>query len=368
VKAQKHCILFIQNRARRAGAQVSLSRIVTSDEIRSLHPYALLGNDGWLNTYLDEQSIPHSIQSWPSPRSLSSKLGKLSQFARRFIADLNHQNISPRAIIANDHQETLLALALARALAKTSGKPAVATILRTPGMSRRDFEKYHCNHCNHIFARGEDLTARVKKWSGRDITCMLGSFTDADFHPPQAKPSEFPTQILIAGSEEPRKGFADFLEALFFIEQSEPDFQALECVFTGEKPTDAQSATILQSPFRSQFYFEGRVDQFVNFAKNFNLAIHPSRSESFGMAPLELILAGVPTLVSTTGIIEKLNISQAWQFQPQNPTELAAKITALWKNWSQTDPETQLIQAHIREHYHISQTAQQIAYFVNIHS
>lgn len=355
-------ILFIQKRARRAGAQVSLSRIVTSEEIRDLNPnpFVLLGDDGWLGSFLSEQSIPHIARPWPSPRSLIGRLGGLDQFSKRFIKHLTAQGLTPGAIIANDHQESLLA----QSLAKASGGPPVAVILRTPGMNQNDFEKYQCHRCDRIFARGEDLTARAKQWSGRDVTCMLGSFTDTDFHPPHPKPSTFPTRILIAGSEEPRKGFADFLEALFLIEQSEPNFPALECVFTGAEPTDEQSASILKSPFRSQFHFKGRIDQFIDFAQDFDLAIHPSRSESFGMAPLELILAGIPTMVSTTGIIDQLNISPEWKFQPENPTELAEKLTSLWKNWPNLDPHIQEIQHHIRERYHISQTAQQVANFV----
>jgi len=353
-------VLFIQDRASRAGAQVSLSRIVSSDEIRAIHPFVLLRNDGWLNSFMKEQSIPHLIQPWPSPRSLAARLGGLKRFAHQTINQLKELGISPRAIVANDHQECLLALALSKA----SGNIPVAVILRSSGMSHKDFNKYQCNQCDTIFVRGAHHANLVKQWTGRDATCMLGSFTDADFSPPLPLNSSFPTQILIAGSEIPSKGFADFLQALLQIEQSEPDFPALDCTFTGNRPTDPHAEKLLAHPFRSQFHFKGRIDDFIPFAKNFQLAIHPSRSESFGMAPLELILAGVPTLVSTTGIIEKLNIPEAWQFQPQNPTELAVKITDLWKNWPQADPETSLIQSHIREHYHISQTAQQITDFV----
>lgn len=356
--------LFIQKRPRRAGAQVSLSRIVTSDAIRDLNPFVLLGDDGWLDSFLSEQSIPHIIRSWPSPRSFIGRLGGLDQFSKQLLKHLHAQGLTPRAIIANDHQESLLA----QSLAKASGGPPVAVILRTPGMNQNDFKKYQCNRCDHIFARGEDLAARARQWSGRDVSCMLGSFTDSDFLPPHPTPAAFPTRILVAGSEEPRKGFADFLEALFLIEQSEPDFPALDCVFTGVEPTDEQCTSILKSPFRSQFHFKGRIDQFIDFAQDFDFAIHPSRAESFGMAPLELILAGIPTLVSTTGIIEELNIPSAWKFQPKKPAELAEKLTNLWKNWSKIAPDTQLIQAHIHEHYHISQTAQQIANFVITHS
>jgi len=356
----KKISLFIQKRARRAGAQVSLSRIVSCEKIQDINPFVLLADDGWLGSFLKEQSIPHIVQPWPSPRSFVGRIGGLDHFSKKLIKTLHKQGVTPQAIIANDHQECLLA----QSLAKASQAPLTATILRTPGMTQNDFIKYQCNQSDHLFARGKELTERVKQWSEREVTCMLGSFTDSDFFPARPKPSTFPKQILIAGSEEPRKGFADFLEALFLIEQSEPNFPPLECFFTGAKPTDDQSTSILNSPFRSQLHFKGRIDQFVNFAQGFDLAIHPSRSESFGMAPLELILAGIPTLVSTTGIIDQLNIPDEWKFQPETPDELAKKLTHLWKNWSDIDPNLQMVQSHIRERYHINQTAQQIVDFV----
>jgi glycosyltransferase involved in cell wall biosynthesis len=192
---------------------------------------------------------------------------------------------------------------------------------------------------------------------------MLGSFTDTDFSPPPPICPSFPTQILIAGSEIPSKGFADFLQALLQIEQSEPDFPSLNCTFTGRRPTDPDAEKLLTHSVRSQFKFKGRVNDFVPFAKNFQLAIHPSRSESFGMAPLELMLAGIPTLVSSTGIIDQLNIPTSWVFEPHNPEELSAKLIQLWKNWPSTAPHLSEVQNKIRKRYHIAETAQQIAHF-----
>ena len=75
-------LLFVQNRAKRAGAQVSLSRIVTSPEIKPLNPYVLLGGNEWFDSFLREEAIPHTVQPSASPRSLRARRGGLAKFAR----------------------------------------------------------------------------------------------------------------------------------------------------------------------------------------------------------------------------------------------------------------------------------------------
>ena len=257
----------------------------------------------------------------------------------------------PRAIVANDHQECLLALALAKA---AGGIPVIA-ILRTPGMSRNDFEKYQCNQCDHLFARGEQLTAKVAQWGRSDVTCMLGSFSEDDLSPPLSHTSSFPTKILVAGSEEPRKGFADLIEAVKLVEQVEPDFPAIEFTCTGDMTEALDELT--NQPLRSSFTFIGRVENFSAYARSFHLAIHPSRSESFGMAPLELLLAGVPTMISSTGITPELPMSVPWIFPPESPQILSQAICELWKNWPIHQLNLNDIQHHILDHFHISFTA-----------
>lgn len=352
-------LLFVQNRAKRAGAQVSLSRIVSSPEIQALNPVVLLGRSEWLDTFLQEQAIPHTVQPWKSPRSLSARMGGLAKFARSTISEFRSKGIAPTAIVANDHQECLTALALSKA----AGGVPVVVILRTPGMTQRDFEKYHCGQCDFIFARGEALTRRAETWTGKEVACMLGSFSESDFHAPLPACPAFPQKLLIAGSEEPRKGFSDFLEALKIIESSEPNFPALECVLTGES-SEELSQHIAQG-FRSTFTFVGRVNDFQTFARQFQLAIHPSRSESFGMAPLELLLAGVPTMISETGITSALPLPSPWTFAPQCPSELAHNLTQIWKEWPELQLDLVDIQAHLRKHYHISQTTELLADTIN---
>lgn len=357
--ASKNSILFIQNRPRRAGAQVSLSRIITSQDISSLNPYVLLGSNGWLKSFLDKHKILNQVRPWRSPRSLSSRLGARSLFANKTIKKLKADGVYPAAIVANDHEECLIALALSQALGKTASQVPVITILRSSGMSQVDFKKYNCMQCDQLFARGEELTAKATQWGGRNVTCMLGSFSEDELITPPPAPASFPTKILVAGSEIPNKGFSDVLDALKIVELNEPEFPALELVFTGEQTEPL--AQIANQPFRSRFHFAGRIENFIEYARQFQLAIHPSRAESFGMAPLELILAGVPTMISNTGITPELPLSAPWTFPTNSPYDLARSITELWKNWTRWPSNIHELQGYILDRYPISHTTSSLA-------
>jgi glycosyltransferase involved in cell wall biosynthesis len=351
---QKNRLIFLQNRATRAGAQVSLSRILGCTKTQSLQPHAILGTTGWLDNYLDEISISHTVAPWPSPRSLTARLGGLKRYARQLITHLKSQDIRSIAIVANDYQECLLAHAMADA---TGGAPVIG-ILRTPGMSLEDFRKYRCHECQHLFARGEELTKKVKNWCDVNITCMLGSFSNEDLYPPLTPPDLFPKNILVAGSEEPRKGFTDLIKAITILEQTEPDFPAVKFTLTGDK-TDFIINAISQN-LRSSFEFVGRVTDFSDFARQFQLAIHPSRSESFGMAPLELVLAGLPTMMSRSGIVPTLPITAPWTFFGNNPPELAKCLSEIWTNWPKNLPNTEQLQQHILTNHPIQATTESL--------
>lgn len=350
-------LLFLQHRASRAGAQTSLERMVLSEAIRELNPAVLIAQSGWLSEALERHEAPALVSPWPSPRSLRARLGGLKKFSREAASALREMGIVPEVIVANDHQECLLAQSLSREM----GNAPVIAILRTPGMDQRDFEKYRCGDCEVIFGEGHELRERLEEWAQRRIPIFEEGFAENEFRSPKDVPDEFPAKIFVAGSEEPRKGFCDFFEALQKLEKEHPDFPGWECHLTGSKPDDEDARRILSQSFRSCFHFLGRVENFIEAAGEFDLAIHPSRAESFGMAPLELILAGIPTLVSTTGVIEKLEIPAAWKFPPHNPIALASCLENLWRTWPASPPEVGSIQQQIRDEYHIEKTAASVA-------
>jgi len=341
-------ILFLQKRPIRAGAQTSLARMVDSTPLRVLDPAVLLGGGGWLEEQLRRQKVPVMVTDFPSPRALKTRLLGLGGWARQAAAVLKARSISPAALIANDHQECPLALALAHVL----GVPVLG-ILRTPGMTRGDFDKYHCDRCQGLMGEGGELRARICGWTTKRVGLFEEGFTEVEFMPLKPWPAACPRRLIAIGSEAPRKGFTDFIEALHLLEARLPDFPGFDCEFTGSQPPG--SAALLARPTRSTFRFLGRVEGFAGLVRGHDLAVHPSRAETFGMAPVEAMLAGTPTLVSVTGVVGGLALPEAWKSPPGDIGALADRLAALWQSWPALDLAD--VQAQIRRGFHIDHTA-----------
>lgn len=345
-------LLFLQKRPIRAGAQTSLARMVESTPLRALRPVVLLGDHGWLEEELGRRKVPAMVAHFPSPRALKTRLFGLGSFARQVAGRLLALPgvEKPRAIVANDHQECPLALALSQVL---GGVPVLA-ILRTPGMTQRDFQKYQCNACHGLMGEGGELRERLTRWTSKPVALFEEGFNESEFMPLKPWPPQCPRKLLVAGSEAPRKGFTDFIEALQRLEQRRPDFPGFQCDLTGLRPEGAEA--LLARPMRSTFQFLGRVEGFAKLARGYDLAVHPSRAETFGMAPVEAMLAGTPTLVSTTGVVGGLtSLPPAWVFPPGDIATLADRLEHLWASWPALDLAA--VHAEIRTSFHIDHTA-----------
>lgn len=342
-------VLFLQNRPIRAGAQTSLARLVDSAPIRPLDPVVLLNSDGWLSDQLCRQGTPYCVFPFKSPRSLSTRIFGLSTWAKSAAAALGETRSQIRCIVANDHQECPLGLALA----KTLGGLPVLSILRSPGMSKRDFEKYSCDASQAVMVEGRELQVRVKRWTSKSVSLFEEGFEEAEFQSAKTLPTSCPRRVLLIGSEAPRKGFTDFIEALQILEHRRPDFPGWTCDLTSAH-TEAIDA-LLAKPTRSKFHFLGRIEGFSSRVREYDFAIHPSRAETFGMAPIEAILAGTPTLLSTTGVAAELSLPWSWTFPPGKITSLSEHLEFIWEYWPPIDIPA--IQAEIRARFHINHTA-----------
>jgi|GEM_PF-592443 len=342
-------VLFVQKRSTRAGAQTSLARMMRSSLVKGLRPAVLIGSRGWLYDHLEKLGIPVVESHFPRLRRLHIQLVGLGGFGKKSRRLLSEKGIYPRTIVANDHSECPLALELSR---YHGGVPVVG-ILRTPGMTQRDFEKFRCEGCDRLLVVGEELRTKVQAWTSKPLILFEEGFAGEELHEPLPWKAEFPERLLVIGSEKPRKGFTDFIHALDLLEEKYPDFPALQCDFTGSMPDDAP---LMQKSRRARFRFLGRVNEYVQLVRQYPLAVHPSRAETFGMAPLEAILAGVPTLLSVTGAVDELDIPEIWKFQPSQPEQIAAKLEALWLDWPKDGIDLKNLQRGIMERFHIDHT------------
>lgn len=327
-------ILWIQRRPSRAGAQTSLSRLASVSPVETT---ILTASDGWLAS-----AVPHShIETWPSPRSLVGRLGGLKHAACTIA-----KKIQASIVVANDYHECPMALALA----KEMNVPCLAT-LRASGMTRRDFEKYHCAKCDHLFIVGEELNTKALQWTSTPISLFQEGFLEGDFFPPREPAETFPEKILVAGTSNPLKGFHDLLAALEILEAQNPDFPIKEVVLTST-PLNASIPKL-----RAKLNFVGRIENFISFAQNFQFAIHPSQAESFGLAPLELIISGIPTLCTRTGALNEDLLPSSWLSPPASPKDLATVLENWIKHWSVHCQELPGVIQKIKTQYHIEETS-----------
>ena len=320
-------IVFLQNSANLAGAQKCLFRLLVAPELQGhFELEMLIGQRGWLTEACDAVGASYQVLPFPSARSLRGKLWGNALFvsqAKRLVPDA--------AIIhANDHPDSLLGLALGRSL----GVPSVLT-MRTPGMSQRDFEKYDCGNHDALISVGAPIFDKVRQWHRGAPHRLVhdGICREELMEPPQ--PERRLERVAVIGSLSPRKGWRDLVDALAKLESHGrtvfPRF-----VFIGDTlGQDPREALETGRLVHCRTEFSGSVSDFAERVRGFPLAIHPSRSESFGMAALETVAAGVPLLAAETGLIPKFVPNQEFLFPPENVEALAAGLASMLD----TDPE-----------------------------
>lgn len=322
-------VVFVQNSVHLAGAQKSLSRLLAAPAMQEHTPVLLTGQRGWLTEHCEAHGVPWVQVPFPASRSLGGRLWQNRAFAKQAAKRLQAKLQAGRPIIihTNDHPDSLLGLALANELAAT---PVIT--LRTPGMSQRDFEKYHCGGHSHLIAVGDQLFNKVRPWLAgkRPLTLVHNGVTEEEILPPLAQPNLPPDKLLILGSIIPRKGWQDLVEALLILEKRLPNGPVPAIHLLGDL-LDHDPITILNSHRLQRFKltFLGTDPNYRERLRQYALAIHPSRSESFGMAALECVAAGIPLLAANTGLIPEFIPQPPFLFQPATPTELADKLEAL---------------------------------------
>ncbi|MCW5675928.1 MAG: glycosyltransferase family 4 protein [Xanthobacteraceae bacterium] len=345
-------VLFIQGRTHKAGAQTCLARLLRHERVRQWNCRALSSQSGWFTEECARIGVPVTLEQFPSSRSLTARLFGNEAFSRCVAAELAGKNFRPAIVFANDHQEGLLALSLAKRFgAKT------AILLRSPGMRREDYDKYRCGSFDHVSAIGDELAARVQAWepSKKVHVAYDGVFGD-EFLPPQEKPAQAPSRILAIGSPLAWKGWADLVEALAILEQ-QGKLPKLQMDFTGAMPAVGDNDLKLSRLENVQCSFLGRVEKFRELVREYDLVINPSRMETFGMAAVEVLAAGVPLLSSRTGVIEDVHTNPAMLFEAANPASLAQALRGVLEGWSGMDFGVTPAQRNIRRKFMIDHAA-----------
>jgi glycosyltransferase involved in cell wall biosynthesis len=313
-------VVFIQKRSTRGGAQVALSRLLTAPKMRELNPLVITSDqNGWLPRELSRTGVSYLIERIPSIRSIPARLWSVRSFASKIASRL--ENSRPLAIIANSHDEAVLAYAVAKKLNTKS-----AVILRDPDLTKETLEKYGWNLPDHTLAVGINLAALAK---GCNASIPITTIYDAvtDFGEPTEMAPTFPSEVLVVGTRQPRKGWKELIEAIDIAAQTEPGILRTHFVFSGSPPHGHIA--------RDHIAFAEHTDMFFERLLKFKLVINPSRAESFGLAPAEALAAGIPLLSTHTGIFRHpINLPKEWAMPWPDPESMAKQIAALYRNWS----------------------------------
>lgn len=327
-------IVFIQRRTHRAGAQTCLLRLLREPRIRALDPVLLASEEGWLTRECAREGLRCVVEPFPSSRSLSARLFRNRAFAQRVAGRLG----AVRLVHGNDHLESLLTLELGRALgAKT------ALFLRSPTMSREDFDKYRCREHPLVAAVGEELQARARGWGAGEVDLIHDGLEPGEFLPPKAPPPAFPQRILVIGSTVEWKGWQDALAVLKRLALP------VELHFTGKGDNQPGKAVYL-----------GRVEAFRDLVREYDLALNPTWHESFGMAALEVLAAGVPLFSTRSGVIEQVMRDDRWLSAPRDVEQMARKLKALAAGWPAAALDVAACQARIRDKFLVARGAERL--------
>lgn len=345
-------VLFVQGRTHKAGAQTCLARLLRHDRVRQWNCMALCSEPDWFTEECSRLKVPVTLRKFPSSRSLTARLFRNEAFSQRAAASLVAKDFLPAIVFANDHQEGLLALSLAKRFgAKT------AILLRSPGMRREDYFKFRCHLFDHVSAIGDELAARVQAWdSSKQVHVAYDGVFEDEFLPPKKKPTLAPSRILVIGSPLKWKGWADLVEALAILKRHGA-LPKLQIDFTGTIPTPGDNDLKLSQLGNVACNFLGRVEKFRELVRGYDLVINPSRMETFGMAAVEVIAAGVPLLSSRTGVIDDVQTNPAMLFDAANPASLAQTLRTVLEGWNGMDFGVASAQRNVRRKFMIDHAA-----------
>ena len=344
--AGKPALVVIQMRSHRAGSQVALTRLFANQGFRDLNPIVVMRGEGWLSEQCKLNNVAYFTMPFPTSRSLGGRLWGVRRFASKVLDELSRRSLRPVLAVANDHYEAILT----RTVADTANIPCVSFV-RAADASAHDLSKYRCGEFDLLYPIGREFSAKVASWFPKVRVKQLDEgMEEKDFHPPKAKAAKFPHKILVVGSEHPMKGWADMTAAIDVLD-SDPAFPALEYDFTGKIPDPASNDIHASVPRRSKLNFIGRRENFARFVREYDLALHPSHLESFGMAVFEMLAAGVPLLCSTAGEVERVRHRQEWLHRPHDVEELASRIRFLHDHWDEVTLDTAEVQSEIRKHF-----------------
>ena len=193
----------------------------------------------------------------------------------------------------------------------------------------------HLASVSHYAAR---RTLALCNSSNRPCEVIYNAVDSKTFFPAQNIQVE-PGLIVFANVLNPKKGIEQLIDAMNIVAPKHPEARLAVIGHDAMKKTNGKSYVDqlrerLLPEFRARVIFTGRLDRHqgvLPYLQRAHLCCYPSHMETFGIAPLEAMAVGKPTIFSNTGpgpeIVED-GIS-GLLCDPFSPQDIADKISRL---------------------------------------
>lgn len=348
------CTLFLQRLPHRAGAQTCLIRLLKQTCIQQLNPVLITSSDGWLNQQAQEIGIRTFIVEFPSARSLAGKLYKNQLFSKKIIRLLSGIDFHPRFIVGNDYLENIHVINLCKAFQAQS-----ITFIRSSGLKHQDFLKYKCNQTRLLLPIGDALAQQIAPWVDDSLVATsLDGLLPEEFEFTHSYNKHPPKKFLVIGTPNPAKGWLDVYQAVSELDLEKKLPTECQFDFTGTIPK-----------FHTHNYRLnglGRLDGLSSVFHEYDAVINPSRSESFGMAAMEAIAAGIPVISSNTGVAKEIISDINQIFTPGNTKELGQAIVHLIQNYPTCHNVAKIAKERLLQRYPASRQAKELCDALNL--
>ena len=172
-------------------------------------------------------------------------------------------------------------------------------------------------------------------WPAHKLTVIYNGL-DAPMETSDIRKSSARLRLGFLGSLSEVKGLRDLLAAVAELDRRAPGCWELQVAGTAQ---DAASETLVQeltrtysaSPWWSRVQWRGWV-QAEAFLREIDVLVFPSRTfETFGLAPAEAALAGVPVVAARVGAVPEVVVDgvTGWLFAPGDASGCAAQLQRL---------------------------------------
>lgn len=142
--------------------------------------------------------------------------------------------------------------------------------------------------------------------------------------------------LLYAGRISPEKNIGLLVEMMKILaENAEKDFRLL---IAGAGPEENWLKVQTAKHFPDKILFLGHLDKetLANYYANADVFVHPNPKEPFGIAPLEAMASGVPTLAPNSGgILSYATSENAWLVEPTGEN-FASAVCEIIENPAET--------------------------------